>query len=280
MSEKRIMLRIPSAPKSIKKGFPLKLILDREAVDQLGRNLTFVYDEFNTQGFVNSAMEGISELGIKDRGVHIARAMKEFLPKDYLESLDIILKSLTPPLEKTKDNGLAGLFYMPHNSFISEYGLEYFEESMAAMYQLTTRFTCEYPIRPFIVKNESRALEILNEWMLDANPHIRRLCSEGTRSRLPWATKIDSFVKDPSPVLHILELLKDDSDLYVRRSVANHVGDIAKDHLDLAMNLCETWLGTESSPASKELKWVIRHAVRNPVKKGVAKAIELRVAAK
>ena len=116
--------------------------------------------------------------------------------------------------------------------------------------------------------------------MLDENPHIRRLCSEGTRSRLPWATKIDSFVKDPSPVLHILELLKDDSDLYVRRSVANHVGDIAKDHLDLAMNLCETWLGTESSPASKELKWVIRHAVRNPVKKGVAKAIELRVAAK
>ena len=106
MSEKRRMIRIPSAPKSIKKGFPLKLILGREAVDQLGKNLTFVYAEFNTQGFVDSAMEGISELGIKDRGVHIARAMREFLPKDYLKSLNLILKSLTPPLEKTKDNSL------------------------------------------------------------------------------------------------------------------------------------------------------------------------------
>ena len=112
--------------------------------------------------------------------------------------------------------------------------------------------------------------------MTDNDPHVRRLCSEGTRPRLPWSVKIDSFVKDPSPSIPILEQLKNDPDLYVRRSVANHVGDIAKDNLELALDLCRAWL----KDASPELKWVVRHALRNPVKKGNQKAIDLRKKAK
>jgi 3-methyladenine DNA glycosylase AlkC len=112
--------------------------------------------------------------------------------------------------------------------------------------------------------------------MKDANPHVRRLTSEGTRPRLPWASKIDSLVKDPGPSIPILEELKNDPDLYVRRSVANHIGDIAKDHLDFALDLCESWLPN----ASKELKWVIRHAVRHPAKKKVQRALDIRVLAK
>jgi len=147
---------------------------------------------------------------------------------------------------------------------------------MNAQYELTKRFTCEYSIRPFIINDEARTMNVLYKWMNDPDPHVRRLASEGTRPRLPWAMKIDSFVNDPSPSISILEQLKNDSDLYVRRSVANHVGDIAKDNLDLALDLCENWLGD----ASTELKWVIRHAVRNPLKKGNERAIELRKAAK
>ncbi len=116
----------------------------------------------------------------------------------------------------------------------------------------------------------------LKKWMNDDDPHVRRLCSEGTRPRLPWANKINAFAIDPSPVIPILEHLKNDPVLYVRRSVATHVGDIAKDHPDLAFDLCEKWL----KDADKELKWVIRHAVRNPFKKGNARAIALRADAK
>ena len=169
---------------------------------------------------------------------------------------------------------------MPYCNYVGEYGVDPkfnngvdpFELSMKVQYELTQRFTCEFSIRPFINKHETQTMDVLYQWMLDSNPHVRRLTSEGTRPRLPWATKIDSFVKDPSPSLPILEQLKNDSDLYVRRSVANHVGDIAKDHIYLALSLCESWL----TDASKELKWVILHALKNPVKKGNQEAIELR----
>ena len=112
--------------------------------------------------------------------------------------------------------------------------------------------------------------------MLDPDPHVRRLCSEGTRPRLPWAPKIPSLIDNPDPSIPILEELKDDLDLYVRRRVANHVGDIAKDNLDIALQLCEAWL----TQASKERKWVIRHALRHPDKKGIKAASDLRKAAK
>lgn len=277
-------LKIPTAPSSIKKGFALKMLLDREAIHQLAENIFSVHDQFNKKAFVKDAMHEIEDLTLTQRSQRIAETLKNYLPETYSEAISIILKTLTPPLEKTEKNGLAGLFYMPHCSFIANYGVDPifnngkdpFDVSMQAQYELTTRFTCEYSIRPFIIADETRTMKVLKKWMTDTNPHVRRLVSEGTRPRLPWAMKIDSFVKDPSPSLTILEQLKNDPDLYVRRSVANHVGDIAKDHLDLALNLCEKWL-TDASP---ELKWIIRHAVRNPIKKGNEKAIELRKAAK
>jgi len=278
------MLQIPEAPNSIQKGVPLKMTLDRPAVECTAANFHYVDNSFDQKAFIKDAMHGIEELGITQRSAHIARAMRTHLPENYSEALEIISKALTPALTKTEDNGLAPLFYMPHCSYIAEYGvdpkfnngIDPFDASIAAQYELTKRFTCEFSIRPFIAADEKRTMKVLYKWMKDKDPHVRRLCSEGTRPRLPWAKKIDSFVKDPTPSLKILEALKNDPNLYVRRSVANHVGDIAKDHIELAMDLCESWL----DDASPELKWVIRHAVRNPFKKGNERAIALRKAAK
>ena len=277
-------IKIPNAPNSIQKGTPLKLILNEEAVYRLGENLHIADGSFDKQAFSNEALKNIGPLGIKDRAAHIAKAMRKYLPEVYSDAIAVILRSLTPPLEKTEDNGLAVLFYMPHNSYIAVYGVDPkfnngkdpFDISMKAQYELTRRFSCEFSIRSFIDSDQERTFQVLYQWMIDSDPHVRRLCSEGSRPRLPWARKLNSIVKDPSPVLPILEALKNDPELYVRRSVANHVGDIAKDHLDLALNLCERWL----DGATHELKWVIRHAVRNPVKKGNQRAIDLRKAAK
>lgn len=275
---------IPEAPNSIQKGFPLKMILDKKAVSQLATNLKHVDSAFNKNSFIKTVMSDIELLGLTERSAHIADGLKKHLPDNYSEAIEIVLKSLTPPLERTHNNGLAPLFYMPHCSYIAKFGVDPvfnsnadpFDVSMKAQYEITKRFTCEYSIRSFIINKEERTLTVLKKWMKDKDPHVRRLSSEGTRPRLPWSTKIDSFVKNPGPCIPILEQLKNDPDLYVRRSVANHVGDIAKDNMDLALDLCESWL----KGASVELKWVIRHALRNPYKKGNERAIKLRKEAK
>ncbi len=277
-------LRVPAAPGSIAKGSTLRDLLDREAIECLAHNLRVAEPTFDAEGFRAAAHAGLGPLGILQRGAHLAAAMRRFLPERYEAAVAVLLRSLTPPMNQTDELGLTGFFYLPHVTFVANYGLDPahnggrdpFETSLQAQYELTRRFTAEFSIRPYLIRWPERTLARLMEWTRDADPHVRRLCSEGTRPRLPWATRIPAFVRDPRPALPILEALKDDPDLYVRRSVANHVGDIAKDHPALAFDVCQRWL----EGASAERKWVIRHAVRHPAKKGVKAALRLRKLAK
>jgi 3-methyladenine DNA glycosylase AlkC len=272
--------RIPAAPRSIQKGSSLGDLLDREAIECLAHNLTLVHSKFDGQAFQKTALAGLKPLAILQRGQHLAKALRQHLPEKYEDAIEVLLNSLTPANERTDELGLAVFFYLPHVSFVATYGLEAahnggrdpFEISMRAQYELTRRFSAEFSMRPFLIRWPERTLARLMEWTRDPDPHVRRLCSEGARPRLPWAMRIPGFIADPRPVLPILEALKDDEDLYVYRSVANHIGDIAKDHPQLAFEICERWL----KGASKERKWLIRHALRHPAKKGVKAALELR----
>lgn len=276
--------RLPSAPHSIQKGVSLAALLDREAIDCLAHNISLVHPDFDGKVFQRTALNGLKQLSILQRGHHLARALREHLPERYEEAVHILIRSLTPPQTVTEDLGLGVFFYLPHVSFVATYGLhpthngghDPFEISMLAQYELTRRFSAEFSIRPFLIRWPERTLTQLMKWTADPDPHVRRLCSEGTRPRLPWAIRIPAFIKDPRPVLPILEALKDDPDLYVRRSVANHLGDIAKDHPRLAFELCDRWL----DGATKERKWLLRHAVRHPAKKGVRAALRIRRLAK
>lgn len=276
--------RIPSAPGSILKGSSLAMLLDQEAVDCLAHNIGLVSAKFDGPGFRRAAMKDIAPLAIMQRGAHLARVLREFLPARFEDAVEVLLRSLTPPLLPDDRPGLSVFFYLPHSSFVATFGLDAehnagrdpFEASMRAQYEITRRFTAEFSMRPFLIRWPERTLAQLMEWTRDPDVNVRRLCSEGSRPRLPWGLRIPAFVKDPRPTLPILETLKDDADLYVRRSVANHVGDIAKDHPALAFDLCERW----ARGASEDLKWIIRHAVRHPAKKGVAAALRLRLLAK
>ena len=276
----RQLPRIPVAPRSIQKDSSLADLLGPEAVACLADNLRLVQPDFDAVAFRRSALAGLKPLGILDRGQHLAQALRAHLPENYGEAVGVLLRSLTPPLAQTDDLGLAVFFYLPHVSFVARYGLDPahnggrdpFEASLQAQYELTRRFSAEFSMRPFLIRWPERTLARLLEWTRDPDPHVRRLCSEGARPRLPWARRIPAFVQDPRPVLPILEVLKDDADLYVRRSVANHVGDIAKDHPLLAFELCERWL----DGASPQRKWLVRHAVRHPAKQGVKAALRLR----
>lgn len=285
MSLKYLTPQIPAAPRSMQKGVPLSDLLGEQALQHLARNIYLVHKDFAVSSFVAACKNGLEGLALKERAAFIAEQLREFLPSCYSDAIKILLRSLTPPLTRTDELGLQVFFYLPHVSFIEKYGLDRagnagvdpFEISMQANYEITKRFSAEFCIRPFLIHEQERTLQMFKKWVLDLDPHVRRLCSEGARSRLPWTGRIPAFIKDPSPVIFVLEALKNDPDLYVRRSVANHVGDIAKDHPEVAFSLCEKWLAQN---ASKELKWVIRHAVRHPAQKGVERALQIRIAAK
>jgi 3-methyladenine DNA glycosylase AlkC len=276
--------QIPQAPRAIQKGVPLKDLLGSEAIDCLAHNIRLVYPSFDSKSFYRSAVDGLEPLGLMERGQHLAKILRQHLPEQYAIAIDIILASLTPPLTKTDDNGLAVFFYLPHSYFVAMFGLnpaenggqDPFEISMQAQYEITQRFSAEFSMRPFLIQQPERTLDRLLNWTADPNPHVRRLCSEATRPRLPWGVRIPAFIANPEPVYPILEALKCDDSLYVRRSVANHLGDIAKDHPQQVFEICDRWL----NGATPELKWLIRHALRHPAKKGDAVALQLRAAAK
>lgn len=223
-SSPRSVAYLPPAPRSIQKGSSLGDLLDVPAIECLVHNISLVHPKFDGDSFRRTAMDGLKPLAILQRGQHLARALREHLPERYEDAVKILIRSLTPPMSQTADLGLAVFFYLPHVSFVATYGLDAehnggrdpFEISMKAQYELTRRFSAEFSMRPYLIKWPERTLARLMEWTRDADPHVRRLCSEGARPRLPWAMRIPAFVKDPAPVLPILEALKDDADLYVR----------------------------------------------------------------
>jgi 3-methyladenine DNA glycosylase AlkC len=242
---------------------PLKHFFDERLVRRIAATFRASFGGFPAERFVAEASEGLAALELLDRGRHIARALGRALPDDFLRAVDILLRSLDAAPSR-EGGAMSSFFYLPHTIFVAERGLDYFEPSMRALHALTQRFTAEFSIRFFLLRDPERTLERLRLWSTDESRHVRRLVSEGTRPRLPWAVRLPAFIEDPSPVLALLEVLKDDPEEYVRRSVANNLNDIAKDHPDLAVEVCKRW----SEGAGKERAWIVRHALRWLVKQG------------
>lgn len=222
-----------------------------------------VHPRFDRAAFVTSALRDYESLDLMPRGWHLARTLRRHLPDDFEHAVQILIDSLGPPLDRTKDFGMSTFLYLPHVFFVAEFGLDHFEASMQAQYELTQRFTAEYSIRPFLMRHQTATLRRLRSWVDDPSPHVRRLVSEGTRPRLPWAPRLKNFQDDPQPVLELLELLKDDPELYVRRSVANNLNDIGKDHPTLLTDTAARWM----VDATKNRQWLIGHALRSAIKR-------------
>ncbi len=272
-----------AAPSTIQQGVALKNLMDRPLVKLIGESLSAVVSTFDAKRFQSRAMRGLKELELKDRALHIAHAMAGQLHDDFDELATQLIQSFGPTLQETSDNGLAPFFYLPHSQLIAHYGVAHFESGMTANYELTQRFTSEFSVRPFLIHHREKCLKKLTRWIKDPNPHVRRLVSEGTRPRLPWAMQLSEFRDDPKFTLPLLEKLKDDPELYVRRSVANHLADIAKDHADVAFDMCGQWLEEldeiDDPMQRKNRRWIVRHAVRLPAKKKIPNALSLRKAA-
>jgi 3-methyladenine DNA glycosylase AlkC len=251
----------------------LKSFFSRSLVRRLAADIARVDPSFPARAFVRQATAGLEDLELLDRGKHIARALAAHLPGRYPDAVGVLLRSLGPEhaSDELVGGGMAPFYYLPHVLFVAEHGLDHFDVSMRAQYELTKRFTAESSIRPYIARDPERTLGVLRQWTRDRNPHVRRLVSEGTRLRLPWANRVAWLDRNPRRVLELLEQLKDDPATVVRRSVANNLNDLGKVHRTLVTRTCAVWL----QGASAERRALVEHALRSLVKRADADALRL-----
>ncbi|MEX1118230.1 MAG: hypothetical protein WEB60_05485 [Terrimicrobiaceae bacterium] len=251
-----------------------ELMKDSYGVDvavRISRMIARVYPRFPVDAFLTDVRPGFSNLELMDRGRRIAGALHTHLPPPFAEAARILTASLGPTLEEEASTGLSSFLYLPHSFFVATHGLDDFEAAMAFQYELTQRFTAEFCIRPYLEHHPEKTLARLRLWVTDSSEHVRRLVSEGTRPRLPWAGRLRGFQKNPQPVLDLLESLKDDPALYVRRSVANNLNDIGKDHPQTLLATTRRWM----IDAPKPRQWIVRRALRSLIKEGNPAALAL-----
>lgn len=243
---------------------PFKEGLNLPAIENLAAQIKRAWPSFGASAFVHQASEGLDALELKDRVRHVICALQAHLP-DYPEALDILLATGAAWVKVVREDGLSNFGVWPLIDFVGEHGVESFDESMVALRALTGLWSAEFAVRPFLIADPERACEHLRSWVKDPDHHVRRLISEGTRPRLPWGQRLPGFIVDPGPVLSLLEMLRDDESEYVRRSVANNLNDISKDHPELVVETCCRWWQEQDSKSRQKL---VRHALRTLIKAG------------
>ncbi|WP_299464460.1 DNA alkylation repair protein [uncultured Gimesia sp.] len=241
---------------------PLKDNYDQTYLRRLSKEIAKAEPAFPSQKMLKFVFDREWEQKeLKQRMRHITRALKQFLPQDYGAALNV-LKQAAPQF-----GGFEAMFFP---DFVEVYGLDDWEPSLAALEHFTRYSSSEFAVRPFILQDSKRMMRQMKSWAASKNEHVRRLASEGSRPRLPWAMALPEFKKDPGPVLPILEKLKADPSEYVRRSVANHLNDISKDHPDLVIDLAKVWIA-----GKPETRWIVKHGCRTLLKQGKPEALAL-----
>ncbi|WP_371194022.1 DNA alkylation repair protein [Glaciecola sp. SC05] len=259
-------------PEAFKHRFSFALI------GQMADCFAHFSEAFDREGFVGHASRDLDKLELKQRSAQITQAMQRYLPQDFVKSAEILLASLSPMQTPAQisvlpehDHLLKGWAIMPMADYAALCGQAHFDVAMRLMYEMTQRFSSEFAIRYLLLNEPERTISRLGQWLTDSSEHVRRLISEGTRPRLPWGLQLGEFVRDPAPILPLLEALKDDPSEYVRRSVANNLNDIAKDHPQLVIELSSRWLKN----ATKDRTKLVRHACRTLLKQGNPEALAL-----
>ena len=250
---------------------PFKNQVGPVLVARVGQHLQRVWPAFARRRFESTATEGLEALALKARVRHLALALEATLPDDFDRAAAVLEAALAPAgadddpsLPPDTDAGLAGWAVWPLAEFVARRGIDHPQRALAALHALTQRWTAEWALRPFIERHPDLAFATLQRWAADPSVHVRRLASEGSRPRLPWGLRLQSLVRDPAPTLPLLRRLQDDPSAYVRRSVANHLNDIAKDHPAVVAD----WLDEHLPGAGAERRTLLRHASRSLIKQG------------
>ncbi len=254
---------------------PFKNIFSPELVGWLADHLGRHARGFDRLAFEGAILPTLDQLELKDRAQLIADAVHRGLPDDNAERARILEAILHPDEldhadQPSDEDGICGWAILPLTMVVGQHGIGDFDRALGLQKEMTKRFSAEFGVRHFLIADQDRALRIMSGWIADPNRHVRRLVSEGTRPRLPWAMQLPRLIEAPSPMLPVLEALRDDAEEYVRRSVANHLNDIAKDHPDLIADIAKSWLRDADSKRER----LVRHACRSLIKSGHRGALE------
>jgi len=244
----------------------LKYLYNEDFVEKLSWYIKSHYGKFQKEDFIQTVFDNTwDDLELKQRMRHISIILYDFLPKEYKKTIDIL--KLTYQDMDSFGFRLENIIFQ---DFVEVYGLNHWDISMEAMECFTINCSSEFAIRQYILKDEDKAMQQLLIWAKSDNHELRRLASEGCRSRLPWAVALPSFKKDPSKVLEVLELLKDDDSKYVQKSVANNLNDISKDNPNIVIDIVKKWSGF-----SKSRDWILKHGSRTLLKASHEEILEL-----
>lgn len=258
---------------------PFKEMFRPATAEWLARRIEAVHGAFPSATFLAEVLPVLPSLELKARVELLADALGRHLPA-YLTARDILIAALGPDEGPPEGEDFGDFRWMPVNRYISKFGLDHFEASMDALKALTRRFSSEFDVRFFIQQYPEQALATLLDWADDPDWRVRRLVSEGSRPRLPWGIRLQRYVQSPHEPLQLLEKLRHDPHSAVRRSVANHLNDIAKDHPARVVEVSERWLShaTASLREQKrvsELEALVRHGLRHLIKQGDAATLKL-----
>jgi 3-methyladenine DNA glycosylase AlkC len=237
--------------------FLLKNLFDHKSVGAIGDAVADALPAFGRSVFMESVFDnGWDARELKQRMRHVTTVLHELIPGDYREQLDVLLAAAASATE-----GFPALVY---SDFVQTYGSGDWEASVPALATFTRLASAEFAIRPFIASDQDRTLAQMLEWAADPDPAVRRLATEGCRPRLPWGMRLHALVADPAPILPILERLHADPDESVRRSVANNLNDISRDHPQVVIDLVRSW---DPQPGTDTYR-LARHALRTLLKRG------------
>ena len=249
----------------MEENFALKDMFNRETVGVLASAVKLESPGFSEATFIQKVFnQEWDQLALKERVRHITLILGEMLPNNFQNSLEILKRAL---LHLKKQ----GFEKMVFPDFVEVFGQHDWETSISALEFFTQHVSAEFAIRPFIDRYPAETLEIMLRWTKHSHPGVRRLASEGCRPRLPWGMRLSNLVADPSPILPILENLKDDDREEIRRSVANNLNDISKDHPELVVEVLTKW----DDPENIERSRLIKHALRSLLKAGHPGALNL-----
>lgn len=243
---------------------PFKNLINPGAVRAAAQALAAAWAGFDARRFERQVCEGLEALELKARALHVCTALEAQLPVDFEPAAAVLQAAMQG------EHGLKGWVLWPVGEFIARHGQAQPERALELLRMLTPRFTAEWALRPFIERHPALVFETLSRWADDPDEHVRRLVSEGSRPRLPWGLQLKGLIADPSPTLPLLERLQDDPSGYVRRSVANHLNDIAKDHPALVAG----WVETHLPGAPRARQMLLRHASRTLIKAGDARVLK------
>lgn len=242
----------------------LKTMYNEPFLRSFGQKVKRAYRNFDAESFTADVLAPPwEEQALLTRMRRIATALGHYLPSDYRRALDVLYAI---------DGECSGFPYLFFPEFVAIYGRNAadWDLSLAALARFTGKSSAEFAIRPFLLQDPERTLARMLEWTGHPDEHVRRLASEGSRPRLPWGVALPAFKRDPAPLLPILTALRADPSLYVRKSVANHLNDIAKDHPQVVREIVARWKGSHP-----DTDWIVRHGSRTLVRKADPEILQL-----